>query len=392
VRLSRGQGPKIQRVRTYALEATLPEAFRAARSRIEKRRVLLVQIVTDDGLSGWGECIGPPAVLQSIIQTVYAPLLLKSAALQTEQIWHNLWQASFLWGRRGIMVAALSGIDMALWDLKGHALKRSVGDMMGGRYFDRVPCYATGLYFRDRPETEMIPTLVEEAISYTEAGYRGVKAQIGRNLSYDGALVKKLREALPDALLMADAGIAYDLPEAMTIGRILEEQGFLWFEDPLSPEFPQQYRHLSERLGVPLAAGEWEQTRWGFQSLLTEGGVSVAQVNLAFCGGLTEALQIRAIAVSHGLNLIPTAAGTMLNLAAALHFSVSGFRQPGRLETSPTALGVIGFRDPLRDDLFSAPVVIEDGTARVPTAPGLGVAIDPDALKRFCVAEQEAGA
>src|SRR5262249_51233978 len=154
---------------------------------------------------------------------------------------------------------------------------------------------------------------------------RGVKAQIGRNLSYDGALVRALREALPDATLMADAGIAYDLPEAMAIGRELEKAEFIWFEDPISPGYPQQDQHLSERLRRPLAAGEWEQTRWGFQALLSTGGVSVAQVNLAFCGGLTEALQIRAVAASHGVHVTPAGAGTMLNLAAALHFAVSGF-------------------------------------------------------------------
>jgi D-galactarolactone cycloisomerase len=287
------------------------------------------------------------------------------------------------------MAAALSGVDMVLWDLKGHALRRSVSDMMGGRFFDRVPCYATGLYVRDRPETELIPMLVEEAVGYMEAGYRGVKAQIGRNLTFDAALIRELRDALPNAPLMADAGIAFDLPEAMTVGRVLEEEKFLWFEDPISPEYPGQYRQLAERLRIPLAAGEWEQTRWDVQALLAEGGVSVAQVNLAYCGGLTEALQIRAVAASHGVNVTPSGAGTMLNLAAALHFSVSGFRQPGRIETAPTPLGVLGFADPLRDRLFTTPIVIDAGTARVPTGPGLGVTVDPDAIPRFCVAEQE---
>jgi D-galactarolactone cycloisomerase len=235
----------------------------------------------------------------------------------------------------------------------------------------------------------MIPTLIEEAVGYTESGFRAVKAQIGRNLSYDGALIRALRRALPDATLMADAGIAYDVPEAMAIGRELERAEFAWFEDPVSPEYPQQYRHLSERLRLPLAAGEWEQTRWGFQALLAAGGISVAQVNLAFCGGLTEALQIRAVAASYGLNVTPASAGTMLNLAAALHFAVSGFRQPGRMENSPTPLGIIGFRDPLRDELFSGPVNIEDGIARVPTGPGLGVTVEPEAVKRFSVATQE---
>jgi D-galactarolactone cycloisomerase len=333
--------------------------------------------------------LGPPQVLQTAVQTLLGPLLLGEDALQTEHLWHRMWQTTQQWERRGVLMAAISGLDMALWDLKGHALKRPLSEMMGGRGRDRIPCYATGLYFRELPETDVIPSLIEEAQGYIEAGYRGVKAQLGRNRSWDMNFIRTLRHSLPDAVLMADASNCYDLTEAIEIGRVLDEEGYYWFEDPLSMEFPDQHRQLAEKIHTPIAAGEWEQTRWGFQTLLATGGVRYAQLNIAYCGGLSEAMRIRAIAGSHGINLVPSGMGTMLNLAAAVHFLASDNRVPGRLEPAPGWLGRVGMPDPLRDGMFSVPIEIDDGIARVPHTPGLGVTVDREELKAFCVSLQE---
>jgi D-galactarolactone cycloisomerase len=390
VRRGTRHGPKIGCVRTYHLSCRLPESYRNAVRRADTREALLVQVVAENGVEGWGECLGPPTVLQAAVQSVLTPCLLGEDAYQTDRLWHRMWQSIFRWERRGLLIAALSGLDMALWDLKGHALKRPMSEMMGGRVRDRIPCYATGLYFRDVPETDLIPMLIEEAQGYTEAGYRGVKAQLGRNRSWDMALIRALRHTLPDAVLMADAANAYDLPEAIEVGRVLHDEGYHWFEDALPMEFPEQYRLLSERASVPLAAGEWEQTRWGFQSLLSSGAVSHAQLNISYCGGPTEAMRIRAIAASQGIHLAPTGMGTMLNLAAAVHFLASDNPQPGRIDSAPGWLGRIGLPDPLRDGLlFSTPVDLDDGIARVPNGPGLGVVVDREELKTFCIRTQE---
>jgi D-galactarolactone cycloisomerase len=390
VRRGTRHGPKIGCVRTYHLSCRLPEAYRNAVRRAEHREALLVQIVAENGVEGWGECMGPPAILQTAIQTLLAPVLLGEDAYQTDRLWHRMWQNIFRWERRGLMLAALSGLDMALWDLKGHALKRPMSEMMGGRVRDRIPCYATGLYFRDVPETDLIPLLVEEAQGYLDAGYRGVKAQLGRNRAWDMGFIRALRHSLPDAVLMVDAGNAYDIPEAVEIGRVLHEEGFHWFEDALPMEFADQYRLLSERVPISLAAGEWEQTRWGFQSLLSTGAITYGQLNLAYCGGPSEAMRIRAIAASLGIPLVPTGMGTMLNLAAAVHFLASDNPQPGRLDSAPGWLARVGMPDPLRDGmLFSTPVDLDDGIARVPNGPGLGVVLDLEELKTFCVRTQE---
>ena len=188
---------------------------------------------------------------------------------------------------------------------------------------------------------------------------------------------------------MADANHAYDLPEALRIGRVLDEHGFAWFEEPLSPEYEHQFRQLHDKLNVPLAAGECEQTRFGFQRLLSSGGVQIAQPDLAYCGGISEALKIRAIASSLGVNLIPHCWGTMLNLAAATHFLASGYREPGRAEDGGSILELDRTPNPLRDELFEIPVDIDRATVHVPATPGLGVVVDRAALESFQVKETE---
>lgn len=376
-------------IRTFHLRCKLPEALVAPQERFDHRAALLVQVIADTGAEGWGECAGLPEVAQTAVHAFYAPRLLGRDALQTENLWHEMWRSSLRWSRRGMMISALSGLDMALWDLKGQVLRLSLSEMMGGRLRERLPCYATGLYVRERPEAELIPLLVEEAHGYIDAGYRAVKAQIGRNLSFDAALVRALRQALPGTTLLADANRAYDLPEATHIGRVLEEANFSLFEEPLSPEYPEQYRQLSDRVRVPLAAGESEQTRWGFQALLAPGGVSLGQPDLAFCGGPSEALRIRAIAGSLGINLTPHTDGTMLNLASALHFLASDFRQPGRIEPSLSFLSRDAAPNPLRDNIFSTSLEIDGGTAHVPTGPGIGVTIDIDEMKTYCFNQDE---
>jgi D-galactarolactone cycloisomerase len=316
--------------------------------------------------------------------------LIGKNPLQTELLWNNLWRSSRDWARRGPMLAALSGIDLALWDLKGKALQMPVCELIGGKQRDRVPCYATGCYFRDLPEADLIPTLVDEAREYVEAGFRGVKVQLGRNHPFDRALIQAMRKALPDTLLFANGYSAYNISEAYAIGQVLEENGFNGFEDPLSLDTPDCYHTLCDRLVIPLAAGKREQTRWGFQALLERGRVPLLLPDLAYCGGLSEVIKIRTIASTFGVNIVPHVGGTMFSLAAALHFLASDFRQPGRAEPS---IGLLECEspdaNPLRDAMFKPTLKVEGGTATVPSGNGLGVELDLELLRIFTMEKQE---
>ncbi|QDT69069.1 D-galactonate dehydratase [Planctomycetes bacterium MalM25] len=381
----------IRSIRTYRLCHELEEPFGFSQWRYDVRNALLVEITDESGAVGWGECYGPAAVTQSAIDSFYAPLLIGWDALRNEAAWGHCWRASLDFARHGVMMGAMSGLDMALLDLKGKLLGVSAAELMGGRLRDEVPCYATGMYFRDLPEPELLGVLLEEATGYAERGFCAMKIKVGKNPAFDELQIRELRRALPEVQLMADSNHAYDLPEALAIGRVLEEERYAWFEEPLSPQHTAGFRQLADKIDVPIATGECEQTRWGFQSLLSTGGVQIAQPDLAYCGGPTEALKIRSIASSHGVNVVPHCWGTQLNLAAATHFLATTYVEPGRAEVAGPLLETDLTRNPMRDEMFRTTVEISGGVAKPPAGPGLGVEPDREALARFCVHQTEQG-
>jgi D-galactarolactone cycloisomerase len=379
----------IECIRTYRLLHTLEEPFGFSQWHYDTRQALLVELVDDSGAIGWGECYGPAEVTQSAISSFYAPLLIGWNPLQNEVAWQHCWRASLDFARKGIMTGAMSGLDMAMLDLKGKTLNVSASELMGGRFRDELLCYATGMYFRKVPEPQLVDIILKEAADYVEQGYGALKIKVGKNTAFDKALAAEMRRAFPSVQLMADSNHAYDLPEAIKIGRVLDENGYAWFEEPLSPELSQQYRQLSDKLDLPLATGECEQTRWGFQNLLASGGVQIAQPDLSYCGGPSEALKIRSIASSLGINVVPHVWGTMLNLASATHFLASTYVEPGRSEVAPPLLELDRTPNPMRDEMYAVFPDISAGVIKVPSAPGLGVEPDRAAMKSFCIQETE---
>ncbi|MDQ8180295.1 mandelate racemase/muconate lactonizing enzyme family protein [Pelagicoccus sp. SDUM812005] len=379
----------IERIRTYRLQHKLEESFGFSQWHYDTRNALLVELVDSSGASGWGECYGPAEVTQSAISSFYAPLLKGWDPLKNEAAWQHCWRASLDFARKGVMMGAVSGLDMAMLDLKGKLLGVSVSELMGGRQRDRVFCYATGMYFRKVSEEALLEMILEEASGYVDRGFGALKIKVGKNLKFDELQVRSMRNRFSDTQLMADSNHAYDLPEAVRMGRVLDECGYAWFEEPLSPQHASLFRQLSEKVDVPIATGECEQTRWGFQDLLSLGGVNIAQPDLAYCGGPTEALKIRAIASSHGVNTVPHAWGTMLNLASATHFLASAYVEPGRAEPAEPLLEVDNTPNPMRDEMYEVALEISNGVAVVPDAPGLGVKPDLKAMEAFCVYKTE---
>ena len=379
----------IQSIRTFRLSHKLEGGFGFSQWHYDVRNALLVEVVDDSGATGWGECYGPAEVTQSAIASFYAPLLIGWDPLRNEAAWQHCWRASLDFARKGIMMGAMSGLDMALLDLKGKLLGVSASELMGGRVRDVVHCYATGMYFQKVPEPKLLDSILAEAGEYAAQGYKAMKIKVGKNMAFDKRQIVEMRRALPDTQLMADSNHAYDLPEAIEIGRVLDEHRFAWFEEPLSPQHVGMFRQLADKVDVPIATGECEQTRWGFQELLSHGGVQIAQPDLAYCGGPTEALKIRGIASSLGINVVPHAWGTMLNLASATHFLASAYVEPGRVEPAEPLLETDRTPNPMRDEMYATGLEISGGVATVPTTPGLGVEPDRAAMKTFCVQETE---
>ncbi|WNC69142.1 mandelate racemase/muconate lactonizing enzyme family protein [Thalassotalea nanhaiensis] len=380
---------KIVCIRSHHLRCHLEKPFGFSQWSYDQRNVLVIEIITDTGISGWGECYGPADVTQSAVNNFYAPRIIGMDAYATDAIWQHMWRSSLDFARAGIMMGAMSGIDMALWDLKGKALGLSVSELMGGRQRDFIPCYATGMYYQDLTEDALLPLLVEEAKGYADEGFKAMKIKVGKNPDFDQQLITAMREALPNTTLMADSNHAYDLPEAIRIGRLLDKHDYDWFEEPLSPEHLPLFQQLHNKLDLAIATGECEQTRFGFQKLIASGGVTLLQPDLAYCGGPSEALKIRTLASANGINCVPHVWGTQLNLAAATHFLASAYHEPGRAEEKQLMLEYDRTENPLRDELYSVAVHIEGGQASVPTAPGLGVNIDLNAIKQFDINNTE---
>ena len=203
---------KISCIKTHHVRCQLQQPFGFSQWSYDQRNVLLIEVIAEDGTSGWGECYGPADVIQAAVEKFYAPKLLGMSALSIEQIWHFMWRASLDFARGGVMMAAMSGIDMALWDLKGKALNVSVSELIGGRNRQQVPCYATGMYFQDMPEDKLLAQLIDEAQTYAEQGFQAMKINVGKNLDFDAKLIRAMRQALPNTILAADSNHAYDLP------------------------------------------------------------------------------------------------------------------------------------------------------------------------------------
>ena len=379
----------IERIRTFHLEHSLDKPFGFSQWFYDKRHSLIIEITDSSGAIGYGECYGPASVIQTAIDKIYAPIVMGEDPLMNEVIWQKCWKGTLDFAVKGIMMGAISGIDMALFDLKGKLLNSNLSILMGGNVRRSLVGYATGMYFDHDSDANLIKNIITEAEGYIEAGFTALKIKIGKNTNFDKALIKEMRESFPNIQLMADANHGYDINEAIVIGRHLEENNYLWFEEPLSPTQLDLYSLLSGKLDIAISAGESEQTRWGFQKMLASKAVTIIQPDMAYCGGPSEALKIRSIASSYGINTVPHCWGTQLNLACAAHFLSTSMVEPGRKEEPPLMLEIDHTPNPLRDEIFNKKVTITDGYVEIPDGHGLGVEVDLDATSNFCVHQTE---
>jgi D-galactarolactone cycloisomerase len=372
---------KIADIKTYVLSADLKTPFAYSQGWYDKRMALVVEVVTDEGLSGFGEVYGPPRPNRGVVEA-YAPLLVGEDPFAIERHWQRLYNHLRDHGQRGLAIQALSGIDIALWDLKGRALGLPVHVLMGGPIRDRVRAYATGLYRRDRPDHETY--LREEAASYAAAGLSAMKLKIGWGVAEDIRLTRALRDEIgPEVGLMVDANHAYDAVDALRYARAVEDLDIGWFEEPVAPEDYGGYREVKAGTTIPVAGGECSFTRFGFRRLLAERLVDIAQPDTCAAGGLSECKKIADMASAFGVRYVPHCWGTGIARAAALQLlAVLPHNPPGLCATEPLLEFDLS-EHPIRDAITTEPIVQQGGWVRVPSGPGLGIEIDRAVLERF---------
>ena len=351
-------------------------------------RTTLVLIETDCGLTGVGECMVrlAPNATRAVVQDI-APILIGRDPLDREAIWELLFGVMMNRGHnRGIFVEAISGIDIALWDLAGKSLDLPLYTLLGGRHHDRLAAYASSLRFRAPEE------VIAQALAFKARGFTAMKIKIGRNLERPAAdidFVAAIRDAVgPDIRLMVDANCAYseDVATALQVGRALERLDVFWFEEPIAPNDVEGYVHLANALDIRIAAGEADFMSFGAREFFRRRAIDVVQPNVSRTGGITEARRIAAMSRAFHIPYAPhTGSCSAVCLAATLQFAVSlpnfltfEFMQSDWSRNQP---------NPLRHDLLRQPVEsLVDGCMVVPERPGIGVDLDMDVVDRYRIA------
>ncbi|MCU0869354.1 MAG: mandelate racemase/muconate lactonizing enzyme family protein, partial [Burkholderiales bacterium] len=361
---------KIVDVVAHPLRMPLAQPFAFSQGWVRHRNATLVEVVTDAGLVGWGEAFAqglePPQIAAATLESALKPLVLGADPRDTEVLWHRMYHATRDYGRKGTVIAAISAIDVALWDLCGKAAGLPVHRLLGGAFRTRVQAYATGFY-RIAGQGEA-PRLADEARAHHAAGLRAMKVKLGYGLADDVAVMAAVADAVAgrDVTLMIDTNHAYGVGDAIRLGRALADHQLRWYEEPVAPEHIAGYREVRDRVPMPVAGGENEHTLYGFRDFLAAGAVDIAQPDLCSVGGFTGAKHVIALAQAHGVQINPHVWGTAVAQAASLqliaavpvaHHSV--FAQEPIFEFDRSA-------HPFREQLVDAPVRHVDGWVSVP--------------------------
>ncbi|MEE2726591.1 MAG: mandelate racemase/muconate lactonizing enzyme family protein [Candidatus Latescibacterota bacterium] len=366
---------KIASVETFDLRCNIEPSFGWSQGWINQRATTLVKITTEDGLVGWGE-----GAAASLIDELLAPLVIGGNPMQRAGLWermfHALYNANIFVGLAG---SALSAIDIALWDLAGKATGLPAHALLGGKVRNRVAVYATGLYYT---EGEFPNRLLDEARSYIERGFTGIKTKVGGlTVEEDVRRVRALRETIgPDVRLMVDANEAYNATTAIRIGHKLADLDLMWFEEPVNAQDIEAYLQVKDALPMAIAGGENLRTRFEFKDYLARRAYDIAQPDIMHCGGITEMARICSMANAYGIQVNPHVWGSPIMIAATLHLTATLPPCPTARDPQPYAQEpVMEFdRTPsaIRQQVCSEPFDQRDSYIQVPEGPGLGIEVD----------------
>lgn len=387
---------KIVDVRTIPLSYRCEKPYMSAAGVQAARSAVVVEVEADNGLVGIGEAGsagGPLVSTQVVVEQELKPLLVGEDPLLIERLWQKMFLRTRQHGRRGIVMHAISGIDIALWDLAGKVAKLPVYRLLGA-YRDKVEAYASGGFYQ---EGKGVSAIAEEAGNYRAQGYRAMKMKIGRNpstqtnmremlanhemclvsLDEDLARVEAVRQALGrDAKLMVDINCAWSPALAIQMGQAMAPYQLYWIEEPVATDDIRGSAEVARALGTAIAGYETEVGLYGFRELITQGAVDVIQPDIGWAGGFTECRRIAAFAQAYNLMVAPHAFSSALTLVASMHL----------LASIPNGLMLEFDQNPnaLRQDLLKEPIATDgQGFVTLPERPGLGVELEPATVEKY---------
>lgn len=362
---------RITSVRAYPISFRVPQGRNVTLGigRAVKRDAVLVKVETDEGLVGWGEAHHgrAPGAIARLIDTTISELALGMDPRDTVGVWAKIYKMQLASHGMGAAAAmALSGLDLALWDIRGKAVGWPLYRLLGGSA-RATKAYAGGISLGYQPPA----SLAEEAQAYVAQGYRAVKLRVGDTAARDIARVEAVRKALgPDIEILVDANTGYTLDDVRRVIRPFEDARVGWLEEPFPPHDHRSYREAKALGHVPLAAGENHFTRFDFTRVLEEGTLGFVQPDLSKGGGITEILRIAAMASAYKISVNPHTSATGLNMAASIHV-LCAVDNPGFFE------GDVAHHNPFRDEVGGVPYSVgTDGCVLPLERPGIGLEVD----------------
>ncbi|MEM6465817.1 MAG: mandelate racemase/muconate lactonizing enzyme family protein [Pseudomonadota bacterium] len=387
---------KITAVQSHVLEYDLPEQLGYSQQFYSKRTAHIVEVTTDEGLVGWGECFGPGAVARAnktIVETVIQPMILGLNPMDRDVIWHKVYNLLRDHGQKGMPMQALSGVDIALWDLSGKIAGLPIHDMLGGAHRSQVPVYGYGMMLRDEPVSDLCARFEDEAAAIKDMGFVATKMKVGLGVRSDIKLAEAVRRSVGDDYpFMVDANHCYTTSDAFHVGRALDELEAYWFEEPVAPEDHDGYRELRAGLTVNISGGEAEFGRWGWRHILENRGLDIAQPEVCALGGISEYVRVLALCHAHFTPVVNHVWGSAIAVATNMHLLAAMPPLPGGLHPWEPMLEFDTTHNAFRDELLTEPLDIahslktNNGCVTVPTGPGLGVEPDRAFLRHHAAA------
>ena len=384
---------RIAEVVSHVLQYDLPEELGYSQQYYARRTAHLVEVRTDGGLTGWGECFGPGNVAvanKAIVEKVIQPMILGRDPLDRNAIWHDVYNLLRDHGQKGMALQALSGVDIALWDLTGKISGLPLCKLIGGQCRERVPVYGYGMMLKREDLAQHLDRFGEEAAAIRKAGFVGAKMKVGLGVKADIRLAEAVRLGVGDDYrFMVDANHCYTASDALEVGRALDALGAYWFEEPVPPEDLAGYRELRGKLETRIAGGEAEFTRWGWRPLLEGRCLDIAQPEVCALGGVSEYLKVLGLAHTHFTPVVNHVWGSAIAVAVNLHLLAAMPPLPGGLHPAEPMLEFDTTDNRFRDELLTTPLDIQGQVARtggyaaVPEGPGLGVEPDREFIRRF---------
>jgi len=385
---------KINSIKSYVLRYELDKELGYSQQYYKHRTAHLVEVETDEGITGWGECFGPGNIALAnkyIVEKVIQPLIIGEDPINKEYIWHKVYNLLRDSGQKGMPIQALSGIDIALWDILAKKAKLPLYQLLGGKTNNKIPVYGYGMMLQKKTVEELCELFKKEANQIKEKNFKAMKMKVGLGPKDDLKLVSAVREAIGDNFkLMVDANHAYNKNDALYVGRGLDEMDIYWFEEPVAPEDYDSYKELKEKLKTNIAGGEAEFTKYGWNQLIKNNCIDIAQPEVCGLGGITEYLKISALAQANFIPIVNHVWGSALSVAVNLHLLTSLPDMPGglfptksMLEFDTTEKNI--FITDLAEEKFSILDQVKEKDGFASPLENIGIGINPkkDFIKEY---------